>query len=361
VAPVVNKPTFLPTDPLPSFTFPPLEEASKDLLAKVEQAKAARAADAPPSPDGAAGKAAVPVWKEKLERGRARALEILGTLGPRAKHAFKEATYLIDDNRRLLPAFIRRPLRRVPAAVILLGLFVFLVLVVVVIGLLVAGPSDDEPKEAGRTSSVSAAPATPPAPSVAPAAANTARSAEAIALAEKELKAGNLAAVVKAIDDALDADPAVRDNERVAAMLGEAARRSASSGAAFRLLTGPMRGKGAEIVYDLAAGAKTPDEIRTKAETWLASDAFRSVANPPLAIAGELRTTRGCKEKRALLERAATTGDQRALDYLKILAVKGGCGRRGREDCFPCLREDDSVAKAIAAIEARLAKSSKAP
>jgi hypothetical protein len=122
-----------------------------------------------------------------------------------------------------------------------------------------------------------------------------------------------------------------------------------------------MRVKGAEVVYDLAAGTKTPEEVRTRAETWLASDAFRSVAPPPLAIAGELRTTRGCKDKRALLERAATTGDQRALDYLKILAVKGGCGRRGREDCFPCLRDDDTLSKTIATIEARLGKSSKAP
>jgi hypothetical protein len=46
---------------------------------------------------------------------------------------------------------------------------------------------------------------------------------------------------------------------------------------------------------------------------------------------------------------------------LKILSVKGGCGRRGREDCFPCLREDDGLAKTMAVIEERLAKSSKAP
>jgi serine/threonine-protein kinase len=363
VAPVVQKPTFLPSDPLPSFTFPPLEDASKELHAKVQQAAAARAADraALESSEGPAGTAVAPAWKQGLERASARALELLRALGPRATHAFKEATFLIDDNRRLLPAFIRRPLRRVPAAVILVGLFVFLVLVVVVIGLLVAGPGDDEPKDASRTSSVSATPLPSAAPSVAPAATSAARGVEAVALAEKELKAGNLAAVVKAIEEALEADPAVRDSERVAAILGEAARRSASSSAAFRLLTGPMRVKGAEVVYDLAAGTKTPEEVRTRAETWLASDAFRSVAPPPLAIAGELRTTRGCKDKRALLERAATTGDQRALDYLKILAVKGGCGRRGREDCFPCLRDDDTLSKTIATIEARLGKSSKAP
>jgi hypothetical protein len=78
-------------------------------------------------------------------------------------------------------------------------------------------------------------------------------------------------------------------------------------------------------------------------------------------IAAELRTARGCKEKHDLLDRAATTGDRRALDYLRILGVKGGCGRRGRDDCFPCLRNDEKLTGAIAAIERRLAESSKKP
>ena len=101
--------------------------------------------------------------------------------------------------------------------------------------------------------------------------------------------------------------------------------------------------------------------MRTKAEEWLATEQFRRVAPPALAIAGRLRTTRACSDKRALLETAAATGDRRTLDYLKILAVKGGCGRRGRADCFPCLREDDKLAGAIATIERRLAAGSKAP
>ena len=113
-------------------------------------------------------------------------------------------------------------------------------------------------------------------------------------------------------------------------MLGDAARRGASSSRAFTLLEGPMKEKGAEVLYDLAANPKTPGEVRAK-------------------------------DKHALLERAGTTGDRRALEYLRILAVKGGCGRRGREDCFPCLRDDEKLTGAIAAIERRLAESSKTP
>jgi hypothetical protein len=43
------------------------------------------------------------------------------------------------------------------------------------------------------------------------------------------------------------------------------------------------------------------------------------------------------------------------------LGVKGGCGRRGRDDCFPCLRDDEKLTGAIAAIERRLAESPKTP
>jgi len=187
------------------------------------------------------------------------------------------------------------------------------------------------------------------------------RLASRIARAENELKSGNWAAVAIALEEALAADPASSQNERVAAMLGEATRHGASSAAAFKLLSGPMGANGAEVVYDLAVHPKTPNDVRVKAEEWLASEQFQRVAPPALAITGRLRTTRGCSEKHALLDAAAATGDRRTLEYLKVLAVKGGCGRRARADCFPCLRDDDKLSRAIATIEQRLAGGSKSP
>jgi serine/threonine protein kinase len=354
-APAQGKPTFLPSDPLPSFTFPPLEEESKRLADEVKQALDARASAAPAKEGGAS-----PGFRPTLERWRARAAAVLATLGTRTLRALERGTELIEANRSRLPRFLKRPLRRVSSQVILVALLVLVAFVIITLLLVVATSPGEKSAAPTRAASVAAPPASAPSVSSAAALAE-ASSRDAIERAEKELKAGNWAGVVMAIEVALDANPAVSQNDRVAVMLGDAARRSASSSRAFALLEGPMKVKGAEVVYDLAANPKTPSETREKAEKWLGSEAFAKVASPPLAIAGELRAARGCKEKHALLERAGTTGDRRALEYLKILGFKGGCGRRGRDDCFPCLRSDEKLTGAIAAIERRLAESSKTP
>jgi serine/threonine-protein kinase len=364
---VVNKPTFLPTDPLPAFTFPPVQEASKNLVAEVQRALESKApvpskgpppppvrTPPPPSMSSAApasGNAATapPKPEERSAGGR----EHLRALREQAARAVVLALDWIDDHRRDLPRFIKRPLRRVPAGAILIALSALFVVAVLLLVWLVAG-SERAPASTSRVEAFSAAPPPASAPRVEPATASNAGAAAAIERAGKERAAGNWAGVVAALDAALAADPGSNRDERVQSMLDEAARRGASAAAAFKLLVGPMGTHGADIVYDLAVHARTPSDVREKAEEWLASEQFRRVASPELAIAGRLRTTRGCTDKRALLDAAATTGDRRALEYLNVLAVKGGCGRRGREDCFPCLREDDTLANSIAKLEQRL-------
>jgi serine/threonine protein kinase len=391
---VQNKSTFLPSDPLPAFTFPPLEEESKKLAAEVQRAIAAQnqqpgpavaapplgspvssspaldsllakfpSVGSPPAPEPTTDAAVVAKpaegastsdWKSKLERARTRGVELFRKLREHTKRGIEASIHWIDDHRRLLPRFIKRPLRRVPSGALFVGLVVLLAVVLFTIVLLAAG-SDESPSDSGRAASVSAAPPAPSAPTVAPDSAADEGSRAAIARAEAERKAGNWSGVTAALDVALASNPAAKQNGRVAEMLGEAGRHKVSSSAAFKLLSGPMEGKGAEVLYDLAANAKTPNDTRAKAEEWLGSEAFRRVASPPLAIAGKLRAARGCQEKKALLGDAVLTGDRRTLEYLQVIAVKGGCGRRGREDCFPCLREDEKLGDAIAKIERRLA------
>jgi hypothetical protein len=392
---VQNKSTFLQSDPLPAFTFPPLEEESKKLAAEVQQALAAQ--NQQPGPAVAVPPQGTPVssspaldsllakfpsvtsppahepttegavagatpeqvtstgdWKSKVERARTRGVELFRKLRARTKLGIEAAIAWIDDNRRRLPRLVKRPLRRVPSGALFVGLVILLAVVLLTIVLLATG-SDESSADASGVASASAAPPAPSAPTVAPDSASNEGSRAALARAEAERKAGNWSGVTAAIDIALASNPASKQNERIAEMLGEAARHKVSSNAAFKLLSGPMEGKGAEVLYDLAANAKTPKDTREKAEEWLASQDFRRVASPPLAIAGKLRAARGCQEKKALLGEATTAGDRRSLEYLQILAVKGGCGRRGREDCFPCLREDEKLGDAIAKIERRLA------
>jgi hypothetical protein len=369
-APVVNKPTFLPTDPLPAFTFPPIKEQSNDVVAEVQRALESKAkvpskgpppppvrTPPPPAISSAAppiGSAATAPAPAKPEAGSAAGVEHLRALREQAARALVLSLDWIDDRRRVLPRFIKRPLRRVPAGAILIALFALFVVVLLVLVWLVAG-SDRAPASTSRVQAVSAAPPPASAPPLESAAASNSGAAAAIERAAQERAAGNWAGVVAALDAALAAEPSSNRDERVQSMLDEAARRGASATAAFKLLVGPMGTPGADIVYDLAVNARTPTDVREKAEEWLASEQFRRVAAPELAILGRLRTTRGCTNKRALLDAAASTGDRRTLEYLNVLTVKGGCGRRGREDCFPCLREDDHLADSIAKLEQRLA------
>jgi serine/threonine protein kinase len=207
-----NNPTFLPSDPLPTFTFPPLEEQGKKLGADVQQALRAKAAPPVSRPPGTPPPAPIrqssrppgqpppaPIRTSRPPGGPPRAPSrpaappgivssspavdsllaapvpaervplpptpspmssspsvdaLLAPLPPvekpappppdaslepsspkqtsagavdlraRAGKAIEAAVFWIDDNRRFLPRFIKRPLRRVPSGALLLGLVV---------------------------------------------------------------------------------------------------------------------------------------------------------------------------------------------------------------------------------------------
>jgi hypothetical protein len=118
-----------------------------------------------------------------------------------------------------------------------------------------------------------------------------------------------------------------------------------------------MGAAGAAVLYDLSFDQKLPATTRSRAQKWVVlSPEFMKVASPSVAVAAQLRYARSCSDRHALMARAGDVGDQRALAYLKIARSHGGCGRRGKDDCFPCLRKDDALKNAIAAIEKRLAQ-----
>jgi serine/threonine protein kinase len=174
--PVVNKPTFLPTDPLPSFTFPPLEEESKKLAAEVKRAAAqtsvtssSAAVDAllaVPAADPRAAPEASPVAsyssvdallsnvqpssEPKSPEVEPSRLDVPRSGGPPhpsplavlrqgAHKAIEAALIAVDDGRRSLPRFIKRPLRRVPSRVLLIALVALVFALLLTITLVASG------------------------------------------------------------------------------------------------------------------------------------------------------------------------------------------------------------------------------
>jgi hypothetical protein len=116
-----------------------------------------------------------------------------------------------------------------------------------------------------------------------------------------------------------------------------------------------MASAGATVLYDFSIDPDVRMQLRARAEEWIKSDGFKKVAEPDVLIAGALRYAGSCSDRHDLLPRAAENGAKRTLDFLNIAKAPGGCGRRGRNDCFPCLRKDDALKDAISAIESRLA------
>ena len=64
-----------------------------------------------------------------------------------------------------------------------------------------------------------------------------------------------------------------------------------------------------------------------------------AVHSPPLRLALELERVRSCGQALALLPRVQKTGDSRSMASMVRFGRITGCGPKGRDDCFPCLRE----------------------
>jgi hypothetical protein len=153
---------------------------------------------------------------------------------------------------------------------------------------------------------------------------------------------------VSAVERALTVDPESRNDARAASALFQAAQSKASADAAFRLLMGPMRERGAGIAHDLAVYAPKGSPAQRRAEGWLGSASFTAAAPAPLRLAVSLRRAKTCAEVRSLLPQAKATGDKHSLVYLEFFHQK--------LERYPCLKKDSLLADTTAAVAARSQK-----
>jgi serine/threonine protein kinase len=129
-----------------------------------------------------------------------------------------------------------------------------------------------------------------------------------------------------------------------------------SADAAFALMENGLGSKGPDLLYELSTTKGLPPRTSTRVKQTLAKPEVKARMSPALAVVLDMRSATGCEAKRALLPRAKEQGDSRLLASLRPLAVSRGCGFLGLGDCWPCLRRDNALGAAIAAIEERSAK-----
>jgi serine/threonine-protein kinase len=311
-------------------------------------------------------KARVGAWFRGVQSGR-----WLESVGPRA-----------ESLRERLPARIRESLRPVPTrALVIAGALSALVIgilgLAVVIALVRSLSSDTAQEALAPAPSASAprelasAPALPGPPDAASPAelerATKGGPAALDALADRYpsdpnprieaarawVWARDFSRATAAVGRVVAMSEESKTDERVGAVLFQAAQARPSMDAAFTLLTGPMGARGAEIVWDLAADAEVQPHVQQRAGAWIRTPAFRKVAPASLRLAADLRTVKTCQAARALLPAAKAGADHRSLSQLEAWRKTTGCGKKGASDCMACLREDSLLEQTISAIESR--------
>jgi hypothetical protein len=171
--------------------------------------------------------------------------------------------------------------------------------------------------------------------------------------ARDKLRDDQAAEAVALVTRVLAKNPDRRKDERIAAILFEAAASPtrAAADASFSLLQGTMAGNGAEVLYWLSRDRGVPVATRRRAEQIVASEAFERTAPGSVKFAQQLRRADTCEKKRETLKLAPEVGGEIVLNSLRELKASTGCGLRGDADCYPCLRQDGKLDEAIARIE----------
>jgi len=302
----------------------------------------------------------------------------------RTKHGLAGTFEWIDRLRERLPPALREPLAKVPSSVLFaLGLAFIAATVlglVLVIGAVVGGRQRPESSPSASAASSSA----PPASASSEANGDSkARASDEELEGAKRSGAGALAELsgkyprdprplvslaklevlekkhtdaVATLGRALEADASASKDPELASVLWTTAQAKDSSDATFALLEGAMGARGADMIHDLATTNGVRKDVKQRADRWLRSETFQKQSTPALNVLVALELADTCRQRHALLLRAKNTGDERTLALIRTYEKKTGCGKRGHDDCHDCLRTDERLSEAIAAIEARTKK-----
>jgi serine/threonine-protein kinase len=149
-------------------------------------------------------------------------------------------------------------------------------------------------------------------------------------------------------------DPNAQHDTQLRNLVKTAASSKEDEADAFALLeSGKLGGAGAEMLYDMAYGSGQPTSLSSHAKKALTHGEVTRNASPALEVAIDLRTAKDCESKKELLTKAGAIGDARSLAIVESYGKRGGCGFLGMSDCYGCMRKDDTLEKATAALRSR--------
>jgi tRNA A-37 threonylcarbamoyl transferase component Bud32 len=164
-----------------------------------------------------------------------------------------------------------------------------------------------------------------------------------------------------AVQRALALDPGLYESPALTEALGRCAQHPGTAAASFRLLSGVMGARGADVLYELGHGTTSARASRTQAQRLLRTPEIVAQASPALRATLALRGARNCRELVPLLPAASRDGDARTLALLESLAKAPSCPGWPSSNCEACLGQDSPYLTTREALRARLAAARQKP
>jgi hypothetical protein len=172
-------------------------------------------------------------------------------------------------------------------------------------------------------------------------------------LAKAQFAQGNSGDCLDTIQRAHSLDATVSGDANLATLLWKIVQKRELTERTLRMLETSYGERGVDILYDLSTISAVRDDLRQAAATRLKLPAVQNVASPALRVLLSLQQATTCSEKKALLPSIEHDADGRIIPELKAMQSMVGCGKRGRNDCNPCLRHGLELENAIAAVKNR--------
>ena len=162
--------------------------------------------------------------------------------------------------------------------------------------------------------------------------------------------------MLEAYGRALDKAPLLLRDGELLSDVRNAAFDSNTSAAALRFAAERLQARGADLIYDVWAGAASGRSAQADsklAKKLLDNSQVRGAASRPLSVTLELVDARGCTDYRRVLSKVISDGDDRCLRTLRRLTHDRGCGLFGLGDCYACLRGNNLLSQALEAAKSR--------
>ncbi|HEX3850343.1 MAG TPA: hypothetical protein VHW01_05215 [Polyangiaceae bacterium] len=182
--------------------------------------------------------------------------------------------------------------------------------------------------------------------------ASSLSSRELVLLAEAHTQQKRAAAEL--LREKLEQNPALGKDSALQSQLLHLAEDPTTAADALSAMAQIESPSGTDLLYEVWTGTTVRTDTTELARALLYSADMRPKASSALGVALDLRAAETCPQYQAILPKALTDGDRRALHLLAKLNAKRGCGPKKTDDCFACLRDkSDELTATINAVKSR--------